>query len=213
MKKIIFALLSCILFQNVGFTQKLPPLLEKDWKRVFIKDVGSIDLPPTMEIPKGKYKEDSDLLKGTTTYVTSNLEINSKKPSKTEKGKHASIFIDNTVTSPGDYKKLNYGLNNVSQKEIDDLNKIIKKSLSKNSEAKLIEYYPLKIKLINGMYCMNHSFIRQVKNKPYEFVSIYLFNNNDRAHQINLYYDLSEEIYWKADFAKIIDSFRITNIK
>jgi len=40
-----------------------------------------------------------------------------------------------------------------------------------------------------------------------------LFNNNDRAHQINLYYDLSEEIYWKADFAKIIDSFRITNIK
>ena len=213
MKKIIFALLSCVLFQNVGFTQKSPPILEKDWKRIGIKDVGSFDLPPTMEIQKGKYKEDIDLLKGATTYITSNLEVISKKPIKTEKGKHASVVIESTITSPGDYSQLNSSFNNISQKGIDDLNKITKESLSKNSEAKIIEYYPLKIKQINGMYCMNYSYIRQVKNKPKEFVSVYCFHNNDRMHQINLYYDLSEANYWKTDFSKIIDSFRITNIR
>ena len=36
--------------------QKNKELL-KDWKRIYIKNVGNFDLPPSMEVQKGKYKE------------------------------------------------------------------------------------------------------------------------------------------------------------
>ena len=54
---------------------------------------------------------------------------------------------------------------------------------------------------------------RQLNNNPYVIVHVYCFHNYDREHTLTLSYRLSEENYWKSDFAKILNSFRITNIK
>jgi hypothetical protein len=37
--------------------------LPTGWERIYIKNVGSFDLPPTMEVQKGKYKEFVDEIK------------------------------------------------------------------------------------------------------------------------------------------------------
>ena len=37
-----------------------PPTLISGWERIYIKNTGYFDLPPTMEVQKGKYKEIAD---------------------------------------------------------------------------------------------------------------------------------------------------------
>ena len=63
MKKIFFIFVATFV-TVVVFSQTLPkpPLaLKAGWNRIYIKYVGYFDLPPTMEVQKGRYKEFTDI--------------------------------------------------------------------------------------------------------------------------------------------------------
>ena len=201
------------------------PPLKADWNRVYIENVGSIDLPPTMEVQGGKYKEFSDNMLASRGFIDSSQLIAQQRglnEYNEQSKKYARIMLKTDMGKYGDYEKLNFNINNYTKTDIDELDTIFKKEMQQQlSEAsrldlgklKLIEWYPLKLKRINGMSCFHISYIRQMNDNPLVIVDMYLFDNNDRVHILTMSYKLSEVESWKNDFTHVLDSFRISNVR
>lgn len=202
------------------FAQTLPlPTLPTGWERVYIKNVGSFDLPPTMEIQKGKYKEFVDEIKKIKGFDASQLTAQQKGLNEFGKEgfeKYARVMVETTIGSVGDFEKLNFNITQYTQADILDLSSTYKQQIQQSflgTGLKLIEWYPLKIEKVNGMSCIHISYRRQLQDKPLVLVHMYIFHNNDRMHTFTLSYRISEVDYWKSDYATVLKSFRITNTR
>jgi curved DNA-binding protein CbpA len=201
---------------------KLPlPLYEpkEGWTRIYINDLGSIDIPPTMEVQGGPYKEIWDPIKKQIGFNTDKLTIQQKGLSLLEKDgfqKYARVIIGTEVGRLGDFNRLDFNIEGISTSEIKELNSILKASVIdsfKGTGLKLTEWLPINFEKINGMSCIRIGYIRQLNNNPTVMVNIFQFHNNDRMHKLTLSYRISETAYWKKDYEIILDSFRITIIK
>lgn len=220
MKKTSFLILFSVLLIQSSFGQiSSPPPLTTGWERIYIKNVGSFDLPPTMEVQKGKYKEFNDEIRKIKGFDATQITAQQKGLNEFGKEgfeKYARVMLETTFGSTGDFEKLNFNISEYTQADIAELNTIYKQQLQQSfygTGLKLIEWYPLKLEKVNGMSCIHISYKRQLQDKPYVLVHIYYFHNNDRMHNLTLSYRLSEADYWKASFATILKSFRITNIR
>lgn len=221
MKKIIFFLLQIMVVLPLCYSQTLPqalPALTQGWQRIYLKDVGSFDLPPTMEVQKGKYKEFVDemkRIKGIDASQITAQPIGLNEKTKEGFEKYARVMVETKIGSPNDFEKLNFNISAIQQSEISELNTVFKQQVQQGflgTGLKVTEWYPLKIEKINGMSCIHISYKRQLNDKPYVLVNIYMFQNFDRRHIFTLSYRLSEAEYWKENFASILKSFRISNI-
>lgn len=207
-----------VINSSLGQVTPPPPLLT-GWERIYIKNVGSFDLPPTMEVQKGKYREFVDEIKKIKGFDASQLTAQQKGLNEFGKEgfeKYARVMVETTFGSPGDFEKFNFNFTEITQADIAELNTIYKQQIQQSflgTGLKLIEWYPLKIEKVNGVSCIHINYKRQLQDKPFVLVHIYYFHNNDRMHYLTLSYRLSEADYWKADFETILKSFRITNIR
>jgi hypothetical protein len=204
---------------NAQADEKGAPALKTGWQRIYIENVGSIDLPPTMEIQNESMKE--------AIYKPFNMKIpqfiaQTKGTNENPKigfERYARVMIETEIGNFGDYEKLDFNIYQFSKKDITELDMIIKQHVQQEWSAnprigmKLIEWYPIKIEKINEMSCLHTSWIRQTHNNPVVLEHAYLFYNNDRFHRLSIFCNLSYSDYWKADFADILKSFRITNIR
>lgn len=220
MKKTSLLKIFSVLLIQTSFGQvSSPPPLPIGWERIYIKEVGSIDLPPTMEIQKGKYREFVVEFKKIKGVDASQLTAQQKGLNEFKKEgfeKYARVIVETKFGSPGDFEKLNFNIAKYTQADIIKLNNTFKQEAQQSfagTDHKLIKWFPLKIEKINGMSCMHISYIRQHLDKPFVLVHIYHFHNNDRMHSLILSYRISESDYWKSDFETILKSFRITNIR
>lgn len=220
MKKITFLILIFGFLFKFSFGQvSSPPPLPTGWERIYIKNVGSFDLPPTMEVQKGKYREFIDELKKIKGFDATQLTAQQKGLNELGKEgfeKYARVMLETSFGSIGDFEKLNFNISEYTLADISELNTIYKQQLQQSffgTGLKLIEWYPLKLEKVNGMSCIHISYKRQLQDKPFVLVHIYYFHNNDRMHNLTLSYRLSEADYWKVNFATILKSFRITNIR
>jgi len=219
--KKFFVILSLMLFSTQYYVaQNLPPSsLPSGWERIYIKNVGNFDLPPTMEVQKGKYKEFADVIKKIKGFDASPLTAQQKGLNEfSNEGyeKYARVMIQTTFGLPGDFLKLKFDTSELSQVDKYDMSSIYKQQIQQGflgTGLKLIEWYPLKIEKINGMSCIHISYKRQLGDKPFVLVHMYSFHNNDRMHIFTLSYRLAEADYWKSDYEKILKSFRITNVR
>ncbi len=195
------------------------PALPTSWERIFIKNVGSFDLPPTMEVQKGKYKEFADEIKKIKGFDANHLIAQTKGLNEFDKEgfeKYARVMVRTSFGSDGDFNQYNSNITEITQADILELNGIYRQQIQQSFSGtglKLIEFYPLKVEKVNGVTCIHISYKRQLNDKPFVLVHMYYFHNNDRMHSLTLSYRLSEADYWKADFATILKSFRITNIR
>ena len=221
MKKISIILTTLLCVIQICVAQTLPPLppLQAGWERIYIKNVGSFDLPPTMEVQKGKYKEFIDEMRKIKGFDATNLTAQQKglnEFSKEGYERYARVMLETTFGSAGDFEKLNFNTAEYTQTDINELNSTFRQQIQQSFRGtglKLIEWYPLKMEKVNGMSCIHMSYKRQLQDSPIVLVHTYLFHNNDRMHTFTLSYRLSEENYWKSDYATILKSFRITNIR
>lgn len=220
MNKRTFLLLFSVLLIQPSFGQiSSLPHLTTGWERIYVKNVGSFDLPPTMEVQKGKYKEFNDELRKIKGFDATQITAQQKGLNEFGKEgfeKYARIILETTFGATGDFENLNFNISEYTQADIAELNTIFKQQFQQSfygTGLKLIEWYPLKLEKVNGMSCFHISYKRQLQDKPFVLVHIYYFHNNDRMHILTLSYRLSEADYWKADFATILKSFRITNIR
>ncbi len=211
--------------------------IKDGWERIYIKELGSIDFPPTMEVQSGDYKKNNDKYKKTVFDIEPSKVTLQQKGlnsfSKTAYEKYVRVLISTMKGEVNDFEKLNFDITKVSEYDMIELNIMSKNNilniLSKQNNAenlfskqnnadsfsniKMIEWYPVKLEKINGMSCIHISYKRQLNNNPIVFVNTYIFQNNDRMHDLTMSYRVEEEKNWKEDFELILKSFRITNIK
>ena len=221
MKKISIALVALLCAIQICLAQTSQPLptLQTGWERIYIKNVGSFDLPPTMEVQKGKYREFVDEMRKIKGFDATQLTAQQKGLNEFGKEgyeKYARVMLETALGSVGDFEKLNFNIAEYSQADINEISSTFRQQIQQSfrgSGLKLIEWYPLKMEKINGMSCIHISYKRQLEDKPFVLVHVYVFHNNDRMHTFTMSYRLSEADYWKSDFATILKSFRITNIR
>ena len=115
-------------FATLCNAQTLPkplPPAAADWKRIYIKDVGSFDLPPTMEVQSEKYRTFFDKVYKLKYYETPQLvaqPINTNNLVKESLEKYARVLIETTVGKQGEYEKLNFNISDYTQTDISELN-------------------------------------------------------------------------------------------
>jgi hypothetical protein len=210
------------------YTQtKLPLPIDdpkKRWIRVEISEVGTIDLPPILEIQDEKFKARVSEYKESVK-ETWNVKIDEPKIVFQQKGlnqtnsnsikRYARVIIDLTKGNPKDFSTLNQKIV-MSQKELSDLDRDFKNELVSgfsNAGLKLIEWYPTEVVEINGMPAIKVSYTRQMRTEPLVLVNIYRFQNNDRMHSLTISYRVTEKEYWEQTLIDVLKSFRISNIK
>lgn len=220
MKKSLTLSVITFLLVSISYSQTKPlPNLPTNWERVYIKNIGSFDLPPTMEIQKGKYREFIDYANKINGYDATKITAQQKGLNELGTGgfeKYARVMVETAFGSPGDFEKLDFNIYEYTQGDINELNGIFKQQFQEScigTGLKIIEWYPLKMEKVNGMSCIHVSYKRQLRDQPYVLVHMYMFHNYDRMYKVTLSYRLSESSYWKSDYAKVLSSFRITNIR
>jgi hypothetical protein len=201
------------LFCNAQTLPRPLPVVAHGWERIYIKDVGSFDLPPIMEVQNEKYFVDT--VSKMKYYDTPKLTTQAKCSNDDNEilEKYARIIVKTIMGAPNDYSKLDF--NEYTQADISELNNIFKQQILLGVNKigiKVIEWYPIKIETINGMTCMHISYKYEQQNALF-LMHDYYFQNYDRMHSITFAYRLSEENYFESDFIKVLNSFRITNIK
>ena len=217
MKQII-TLLTCILISTVSFSQSA------DFENYRILEVGSISIPNNMEIQSGNYKKFSEIYeKGMSKkfgYEISDNRIvfQQKGLNDLEKQGFASyvrVILETEIGNFGDFDKLTTKLTATPQ-EIADISKEVKSQMQQSfagTGLKLITWYGVSIVTINGKTALKISYLRQLNDNPYVIVNMYRFQNNDRLHSLILSCRQSDETTWKPLFAKIANSFTISNIR
>ncbi len=198
---------------------KLPIVFEKQlsgWKRINIKDIASIDLPPGMEIQGKNFKELTNKLKsiwdiefGEPKIIFQPKGVNSSELESL--GKYARVMYETTNGNAGDYQKLTeiISMNNV---ELDELNIYLKNQFIeefKKTPLRIIEWYPIQIIEVNGMSSLYISYKRQLSDKPFVRVDTYKFFDYNKIHSLTLSYRIIEKDLWENKLNQALKSFRI----
>jgi curved DNA-binding protein CbpA len=197
----------------------------EDWKRIYIEGVGTIDIPSTMEVQSGIYKEIIDPLKpelmksmGFSYNPNYNIIIQQKGLNDLESNgfqRYARVMINTDIGKMGDFDTLYFNINGYSNADIRELDNLFQSSISSGftgTGLKIVNWFPLKLEKINGMSCIHISYTRQLNNNPVVFVSIYKFQNVDKMLTLTLSYRQDESDFWSKDFNILLDSFRIENV-
>ena len=218
MKNLTFILL--FIFSFSAYSQS--DNLEDGWKRIYVEELGSFDIPPTMEIQDGLAKEITVIQENIYNLPATDIIVQQKGLNRDmtlgAKGKgserHARLMI-NTLTFTDSGVKLFCESSPLTATDLILGNTEIKKQydeMMRQNMRELIEWMPIEFKKINEMCVLHISFIRSGFNGNVK-VDEYSFFNNDLQHNLILSYRVNEEDYWKQDFEKILNSFTITNIR
>ena len=218
-------LIVSLFFTKSTLGQDVLQPVQKGWERIYIKDVGYFDLPPTMEIQEGKYKEFADDMRqihglDAPRIVAQQIGVNDFNSEGLKK--YSRIILETMMGEPDEYYRSNFEKSFYSPQELllteNLMNDLLKNAVLNSSDVlegrvKIIQWDPVKIEKINGQFCFHISCRRQLLDRPIVSYNKYLFQNFDRMYSLTLEYRENESDLWKADFEKVLDSFRITNLK
>ena len=203
--------------------------LEDGWIRVFVDEVGSFDIPPSMEIQDGVAKEINSEFERVLKLPSTNIVIQQKELNKDMDNVFSGDFDSENGAKGKGFERyarvmLSTMLNETSIKLFCESSPFNKSDLILgNTELKnqfsanitIVEWFPIEFVKINEMCGLHISYIRKSFNgiKANVKVDEYQFFNNDRIHQLILSYRVNEENIWKKDLKKILNSFTITNVR
>jgi hypothetical protein len=212
--------------ERSDYTELPLPILQEGWQRIQLNGIGSIDIPPTMEIQSGEYREIADSLKpkiakstGRASTPKYDIIIQQKGLNDLNRGNsrhYARVMIDTVFGNDDDFDSLYFNLNKYDAVYINELNKSSRSILVSGftgTGLKLVNWLPLKVETINGMSCIHISYIRQLYNNPIVVVNVYMFQNVNRMNTLTMAHRVDEQDKWEDDFAAILASFRINKAR
>jgi hypothetical protein len=179
---------------------------EKDWTRIFIEEFGSFDLPPTMEIQNGlakKMTEKYDLIMElpASNIIAQQKGLNKDMTIRGAKGKggekYARIILTTILGEA--WTKLYCQDSPFGEADLISGNSDVKKQFAANLK-------------LNNMCALHISYVRSGHKSDVK-VDEYQIFNNDRTHQLILSYRVNEKSIWDADFKKLLNSIKITNVR
>lgn len=186
-----------------------------------LSGTGYIYIPSILEVQSEDYKKKAESLqKAIGNIITEdrvvfqlkgiNNELNSTKPS------YEKIIIKTEKGYYGEYKK-STSKDFATKQELLDFGSSYKDYLVNNSNYgtlyKLISYDGASNVVINGQNAIKISYLRQALNNEPSYTDIYFFQNNDRVYILTICYRKSKANIWKPVFEKVLNSFKITNVR
>jgi hypothetical protein len=220
--KILFIIIFLYYSINLLDAQSAPlPKLNDNWERIIIENVGSFDIPPTMELQDGPYKLFKNMLINTLkmNQLTFQIVIQQKGLNNFSNdgfSRYARVMFKTETGSKDNELILNMDISQFSKDDISGLNDMYKGATQlefSSTGMKLLVWYPLKVERINGMSCIHISYKRQIGNNQPVIVHNYHFFNYDYDHSFILSYREIEKEYWENDFKIILNSLRIKSRK
>jgi hypothetical protein len=224
MKKIFF-FIAFYSFGSILFSQNLPfplPELQGDWERIYVQDMGSFDLPPSMEIQDGTMKILSQEINrkfgimGPSSLILqpkghNELDLNSFQT-------YSRILIKTTIGIYGDFDKIDFNIKQYNANDLKQFDILYNQQFTSatiNVGMKLIKWYPLALETLNGMSIIHMKYLRDTikEGESPVLVNVYYIHNNDRIHSLTMSYRITDENYWKPFFDAFLASFRISNIR
>ena len=202
---------------------KPAPPLRNGWERVSIPEVGTIDIPPTMEVLGGLYAAfrkrtlptDTPLGDGTHAGAVTIHQKGLNELSPDARKRYVRVMVSTQNVRPGEVNTLYEGLA-PSRAELENLSEAMRDEIaaqSRGSTVRLLEWYRPEVVDVGGAQALRFSFRRQLGSNPPVLVAAYMFQNHDRIHRLTMSYRESEKHLWASDFPPILSSFRITNIR
>lgn len=189
-----------------------------------LSGIGSISIPNTMELQSGQYKEIHDKLEEKAAEILK-FEISGNKIVFQQKGlneleknsftTYARIMLDTEIGNTGDYQKATTKIAPTSA-ELQELNAEFKQQAIngfKGTALKLLDWYGCSFVIINGKQYLKMSYKRQLADNPEVHVDLYRIQNNDRMHTLTIAYRVSDSEIVKPIFSKVINSFKVTNVR
>lgn len=191
-----------------------------------IKDVGLISIPSNMELQDANiHKQVNEYVKKGTTnsrYISGNRVVfqqsgfNNNENDRTAFNTYARVIINTSIEQAGAFDNMNtWSLSNDELRQLDDV--LRRQQLQDENQPagmdKLIAWHGSSITTINGCKAIKTSYLRQLNDNPPVYVEAYMFQNDDRMHQLILSYRQKDEKLWKPLYSQILNSFKITNIR
>jgi len=212
--------LSFILWHSAVRADPLPlpaPPLPNGWLRIEIAEVGTIDIPPEMEVQSdSQYEAIRDLYGNWSDErgATSPGDIIIIQPQGQNKldasaqELYARVIVGTRIVDPGDVAGLHTRFD-ATKDELRDLSNSMRAGLP----ATILEWSEPAVATVNGMQAIRFNFELQLADHPPVRVQSYLFQNYDRVHNLILFHRTSEMNKWSSDLQRVLKSFRITNIR
>jgi len=190
------------------------PSGEELWTTVIIKGIGTIEIPPTMEVQSGKYKEFVDTQRKLKGYKTPQLVIQPKGINDLEQeplAKYARVLISKEVHAESMELGLYFDFADFTPDDVSELNTVFQEQILSQlpQEIKILEWYPLELKRVNRMSAMRIGFRRRLRDNPPVVVYSYKFFNFYETYELTVSYRQSESEYWKNDLTRLVNSFSI----
>ncbi len=194
---------------------------DKTWDTVSIPGICTFQIPPTLEIQKGIYKQIKEKHQRKVLEITSSPDdvvaqpkgINSFDPEALKR--YCRVIVETHRGHPGDFQSLDAPLA-FSKEELRETDAMLKKQAqkavaftkAKGFRSKLLSWQPAEIVRVNGVYALKTTYSRSLKDAPPVIVNRYMIQNNDCTHIITISYRISEKAIWEADLSKVINTFK-----
>ena len=194
--------------------------LSVGWHRVKIPEVGTIDIPPSMEVQGGKYARlnqafKKSFLKGSTGSTAGRITIQPKGLNAFDPAainSYVRVMVTTDAGDAGDFESLNSKFEATADELLGISTFFRTQAENAFKNTKILQWDAPSLELVNGMQAIRLGYRRQLRGAPPVKVTAYIFQNYDRTHMLTMSYRESERSQWLSDFPGILKSFRITNI-
>ncbi len=182
-----------------------------DWETIQIKNVGSIKLPPSMEVQSGTYKQMVDEIK--KLYMVSGDRIVFQQKGLGENPTmetYARMIFRTDIFNTGDFpsiSQLEYSPSLLN--ELDEMYKQEIVSICQKTKSTFESWNKLRITELNGRKCLYFSYSRKMGSNPKTFSEFYIFVLGTKRHTLNFEYWLRDKSKWESELAKCKSSFKL----
>lgn len=195
---------------------------ETEFYNYNLKGTGYISIPTSLEKQDGQYKKLSEKAQRDIGEEVTEDRVVFQKQGRNDAYKDKSpsyekIIFETHIGVKGDFKKINAI---ATTKELKDINDDSYNTFQSEMEIyktkiniKLLSWTKASNVIINNKNVVKLSYIRQINDNEPSVVDVYFFVNNDRYHKITISYRVEKSQEWKPIFEKVINSFKITNIR
>jgi hypothetical protein len=227
MKRATQAALLVLLFGHCPLLAEPLPLPSPDlrggWQRVQIPDVGTIDIPPSMEVQNEEYSRVMHAatnlpLQESATSMSRTLVIQQEGLNRFDPlaaTTYVRIVVETRLGSAGDFESLCSRFE-VTPDELNEVSMLFRRGVENQAEnlsTKILRWDPPSVELVNGMQAIRLSYRRQYQRNPPVWVTRFIFQNHDRAHELTISYRETDKSRWLPEVAAALATFRITDIR
>lgn len=192
---------------QVAFAVQAP---EAGWQRISVPDVGTIDIPPAMEVQSqsiGQLNPFRDPEQRDLTVQQAGLNGFDPDAAKL----YFRLMIETELVDAGSVEALGTELSAYEQ-ELKELSNTFLSGVPPQLRKTLLRVYPAQIASLGRIQAVRMGYKRQGLHGPV-VVWKYLIQNYDRMHSVTISYRESEAAIWLKHVPGILSSLRITNVR